>query len=345
MLQAKTEALVNTVNTVGVMGKGIALQFKESFPHNYKVYADVCKRHELAPGKLLAVWDNSMLLGKRLIVNFPTKTHWRKPSEYAYIEDGLVALRELIETQKISSIALPPLGCGNGGLDWNVVKPLIEKHLGGLDSEIVVFEPNDHIKAILQKQATTKAVKLTPARAQLLYALFAYESMGEHSSLFAANKLAYFYQRLGQPLQLTFTAQHYGPYAIGVEKVLYALNGVFLKGMEQGQVKAFEPLMLNYEKWNEINDYVQNELSPGAKAINQKLLTLINGFTSDLSLEILATTDFIIQNNPEFGIDEIMAKIKSWSRRKSELIKREYVEIALGHLRECGGMVEARLSV
>ncbi|MEO6286753.1 MAG: macro domain-containing protein [Dyadobacter sp.] len=337
MLQAKTEALVNTVNTVGVMGKGIALQFKEAFPHNYKVYADACKRHELAPGKLLAVWDNSMLLGKRLIFNFPTKTHWRKPSEYSYIEDGLVALRELISEQKVSSIALPPLGCGNGGLDWNIVKPLVEKHLGSLNSEIVVFEPNAHIKAILQKQATTKTAKLTPARAQLLYALFAYESMGEHSSLFAANKLAYFYQRLGQPLKLTFTAQHYGPYATGVEKVLYALNGVFLKGMEQGEVKAFEPLMLNYEKWHEVNDYIKNELSPEAKAINQKLLTLIDGFSSDLSLEILATTDFIIQNNPEFGIDEIMEKIKAWSKRKSELIKREYVEIALGHLRRHGG--------
>ncbi len=332
LLQAKTEALVNTVNTVGVMGKGIALQFKEAFPHNYKMYADTCKRHELAPGKLLAVWDNNLLLGKRLIINFPTKTHWRKPSEYSFVEDGLVALRELIAEEKISSIALPPLGCGNGGLDWNVVRPMIEEHLKGLDSEIVVFEPNDHIKATLQKQATTKAAKLTPARAQLLYALFAYESMGEHSSLFAANKLAYFYQRLGQPLQLTFTAQHYGPYAIGVEKVLYALNGVYLKGLEQGEAKAFEPLMLNYEKWQEVNDYINSELSPEAKAINQKLVALIDGFSSDLSLEILATTDFIVQNNPEFGIDEIMGQIQSWSNRKSELIKREYVEIALKQL-------------
>lgn len=334
MLQARTEALVNTVNTVGVMGKGIALQFKESFPHNYKVYAEACKRHELTPGKLLAVWDDSMLLGKRLIINFPTKTHWRKPSEYSYIEDGLVALRELISEQEIASIALPPLGCGNGGLDWNIVRPMVEKHLGSLDSEIVVFEPNEHIKAILQKQTTIKTAKLTPARAQLLHALFAYESMGEHSSLFAANKLAYFYQRLGQPLQLTFTAQHYGPYAIGVEKVLYALNGVFLKGMEQAQAKAFEPLMLNYEKWNEVNDYMQNELSREAKAVSQKLLMLIDGFSSDLSLEILATTDFIIQNNPQFGIDEIMEKIMNWSKRKSELIKREYVEIAVRHLKE-----------
>lgn len=333
LLQAKTEALVNTVNTVGVMGKGIALQFKEAFPHNYKTYADTCKRHELAPGKLLAVWDNNMLLGKRLIINFPTKTHWRKPSEYSFVEDGLIALRELIAEEKISSIALPPLGCGNGGLDWNIVKPMIEEHLTGLDSEIVVFEPNDHIKAILQKQAPAKSVKLTPARAQLLYALFAYESMGEHSSLFAANKLAYFYQRLGQPLQLTFTAQHYGPYAIGVEKVLYALNGVYLKGLEQGEAKAFEPLMLNYEKWQEVNDYINSELSPEAKAINQKLVALINGFSSDLSLEILATTDFILQHNPEFGIDEIMERIKSWSKRKSELIKREYVEIAMEHLK------------
>ena len=143
LFEAQTEALVNTVNTVGVMGKGIALQFKNAFPHNYKVYAEMCKRKDLAPGKLLAVWDSHKLMGKRLVINFPTKSHWKEPSEYSYVTDGLVALRELILEQKISGVAIPALGCGNGGLDWNIVKSLIEEHLSGLESEIVVFEPND----------------------------------------------------------------------------------------------------------------------------------------------------------------------------------------------------------
>ena len=109
MLRAKADALVNTVNTVGVMGKGIALQFKEAFTQNNKIYIEECKKKELVPGKLLAVWDSNLLLGKKLIINFPTKTHWRQPSKYEYIESGLNALVELIKKENIKSIALPPL--------------------------------------------------------------------------------------------------------------------------------------------------------------------------------------------------------------------------------------------
>ena len=100
-MQSGAEALVNTVNTVGVMGKGIALQFKEAFPNNNKVYMDACKKKELVPGKLLAGWDENLQLGRKLIINFPTKVHWRYPSKYEYIEKGLVALRELLQKEKV----------------------------------------------------------------------------------------------------------------------------------------------------------------------------------------------------------------------------------------------------
>jgi O-acetyl-ADP-ribose deacetylase (regulator of RNase III) len=122
LLDSKAKALVNTVNTVGVMGKGIALQFKEAFPINNKKYIEACKEGLLFPGKLLAVKDHNALLGEKLIINFPTKKHWRHPSKYEYIEEGLKALVTLIKEQHISSIAIPPLGCGNGGLDWAMVR-------------------------------------------------------------------------------------------------------------------------------------------------------------------------------------------------------------------------------
>lgn len=332
MLQSAADAFVNTVNTVGVMGKGIALQFKEAFPANYKIYAEACKNKELEPGKLLAVRDANLLYGDKLIINFPTKTHWRQPSKYEYIEQGLIALRELIKKENINSIALPPLGCGNGGLDWNIVKPMMEKYLERSPIDIFIFEPNAQIKAILQQQENKKEVKLTPARAQLLYALFAYESLGEYSSLFAANKLAYFLQRMGQPLRLQFKPHYFGPYAIGVEKVLYALNGVYLKGLEQQEAKAFEPLKLNYEKWSEVKDFVEKELKAEDATRLNNLLKLIDGFTSELSLEVLATTDFILQQHPGYGMDETMLAISKWNQRKNNLFKREYVEIAFNHL-------------
>lgn len=334
MLQAKTQALVNTVNTVGVMGKGIALQFKEAFPYNNSIYIEACRKKELVPGKLLGVWDENLLLGRKYIINFPTKTHWRQPSKYEYIEKGLIALKDLLLKEGIQSVALPPLGCGNGGLDWNVVRSMIEEHLDKMPIQIMVFEPNEHIKSILQQQETKKEVKLTPARAQLLYALFGLESMGEFSSLFAANKLAYFLQRMGEELKLQFSPHYYGPYAIGVEKVLYHLNGVYLQGMEQGATKPFESLKLNYYKWSEVETYINSVLNEEGKARVKNLFKLIGNFCSELSLEILATTDFILKENPDYTLDQVMIAIEKWSNRKNNLFKKEHVAIAYNHLKE-----------
>ena len=141
LLESKAFALVNTVNTFGVMGKGIALQFKNEFPHNFNIYREVCRKRHLAIGQLLIINDNSLLLGDRLIINLPTKTHWRLPSEYTYIERGLKALREAIVEKNISSIAIPALGCGNGGLDWIKVKQMIIDALANLPTHIEVYEP------------------------------------------------------------------------------------------------------------------------------------------------------------------------------------------------------------
>src|SRR5579863_2025865 len=223
LLEADTEALVNTVNTVGIMGKGIALQFKERFPLNFKVYADACKKGLVKTGKLLVVKENT-LNGDKIIINFPTKTEWFKKSQYSYIEEGLKELVNIIKEYNIKSIAIPPLGCGNGGLKWNKVKSLMDKYLGPLeDVNIIIFEPNDAVKDILQKEAIKKDVELRPGRAMLLYALYRYEKLGEIASVFAANKLAYFLQQSGENLKLHFIPYTYGPYAQAVEKVLYAL--------------------------------------------------------------------------------------------------------------------------
>lgn len=159
LLTANTQALVNTVNTVGVMGKGIALQFKDQFAENYRIYAAACKRKEFNIGDLLVVKENSMD-GEKIIINFPTKTEWFRKSQYEYIEKGLQKLVEVIKEYQITSIAIPPLGCGNGGLKWEKVKPMIEKHLGHLtDVDIQVFEPDEAVKELLKKQDANKNAK------------------------------------------------------------------------------------------------------------------------------------------------------------------------------------------
>jgi len=188
LLDSDAQALVNTVNTVGVMGKGIALQFKNMFPNNFKLYSNACKEKEVIVGKLLVTEEETLLKGKKMIINFPTKTEWRLPSEYNYIEAGMAQLVKVIKEKNIKSIAIPPLGSGNGGLDWNKVKVILEKYLSDLVCEIFIYEPNVAIQDVMKKER----VKLTPARAMLLSVLYDLVKNGN------------LYQNLPQKKLLTF---------------------------------------------------------------------------------------------------------------------------------------------
>jgi len=139
LLEAKVDALVNTVNTVGVMGKGIALMFKDAFRANYLEYRAACRRGEVVVGKMFVT---ERLSTPRWLVNFPTKMHWRDPSKLEWIVDGLADLNRVIAENEIRSIAVPPLGCGHGGLAWELVRPEIETALSGLPSvEVWLYEP------------------------------------------------------------------------------------------------------------------------------------------------------------------------------------------------------------
>lgn len=331
LLSSDARVLVNTVNTVGIMGKGIALQFKERFPLNYKLYRKACKNLELVPGKLLIVHEPT-LDGQRIIVNFPTKTDWKQKSSYAYIESGLKELVRIIEEEHITSIAIPPLGCGNGGLQWEKVRPIMEMYLNGLSTDVYIYEPNEAVKQVLQQQQTKRTTHLTPARAMLLYALFSYESMGEQASLFVANKLAYFLQRLGENLRLNFVAHHYGPYSQQVAHVLYNLNGVYMTGMEQKEAKAFEPLQLRYDKFDEVRTHVEENLKPEQRQRLDNLLVLIAGFQSALSLEVLASVDFILDREGALPTEQVFDRLQNWSDRKRRLIKERYVAVAMDQL-------------
>lgn len=331
LLLSDAQALVNTVNTVGVMGKGIALQFKNQFPNNYKVYKEYCKKGELKIGQMLVVKDGD-LMRERYIINFPTKEHWKAPSKIEYIEKGLPALKDIIQKHRIKSIALPPLGCGSGGLDWNIVRPMIIDQLSELEAQIFIYEPNAEIKGILQAEEKQQDAKLTPAKAMLLYLMFHYETIGDISSLFSANKLAYFLQESGENLRLTFRAHHYGPYSVQLNHVLGAVNGVYLKGLEQNQAKAFEPLLLNYERYDEVERFIQSELSPVQRDRLQSVLKLIEGFESTYALELLASVDYANKQERVNSLAQVMAVIKNWNPRKANLFRPEHVELAHAHL-------------
>lgn len=329
MLDSGAEVLVNTVNTVGVMGKGIALQFKKAYPNNFKAYEEACKRGEVAIGKLFVTRDRNIASGEKTIVNFPTKKDWRKPSEYSYVEQGLDALVRFIETEKPLSIAIPPLGAGNGGLEWEKVKELIENKLGKLDLEIFVYEPTAYIKEHLKKERT----KLTAARALLLYVLYDLVSNGEYVSEFSSEKVCYFLQRFGAKkyFKLEFEARFYGPYSGKVRYVLNALNGSYLMGYSDMDKKPFEPLTLVADGFKTVEDFVVNDQELSTIAARTK--HFLNGFYSDFALELLSSVDYIISTTKVVDKNIVSRKLEEWSDRKSNLVANpKYLDISMEHL-------------
>ncbi|MCA8831915.1 type II toxin-antitoxin system antitoxin DNA ADP-ribosyl glycohydrolase DarG [Hymenobacter pini] len=332
LLQAPTDALINTVNTEGVMGKGIALQFKEAFDENYRLYRQACKEQRVRVGEMF-VTETHQLVGPRFIINFPTKRHWKERSRLEYITEGLKDLKRVITQYGITSVAMPPLGCGNGGLDWEVVRPLIEQAVAGIGIPVHLYEPSD-IVSKRERKPTADSLKLTPARAMLLAAMRVYSSLGYSLSLVEVQKLAYFLQRLGEPLRLDFQKGQYGPYAHNLSFVLHRMDGAFLHGMQYKDAKAFTELTLIEEKFPELEAYMEHNLSPAQKQQFARLTSLIEGFESPLGMELLATVDYLLDHQEATDLNSLVAAVGTWNARKKRVLIPEYLQLALGRLRE-----------
>lgn len=332
LLDSEAEALVNTVNTVGVMGKGIALQFKNMFPNNFKLYSNACKVKEIKVGHLFVTEEESLIAGKKIIINFPTKTNWRLPSEYQYIEAGLSELIEVIITKNIKSIAIPPLGSGNGGLDWNKVKPMLEKYLVDLDCEIYIYEPSLDVQEVLKKER----VKLTPARAMLLSVLYEMVRNGEFVSEFSSEKIAYFLQRFGakEAFKLEFQPNFYGPYSGKVKHVLFHLNGSYIIGYSSKDKKPFEELGLIPDAEKDVNEFLNKPENIQFKNTTEKTKNFLTGFYSPFGLELLSTIDFIISNKHVDTQKAIAIELENWSDRKKTLFTNpKFIQIAINNLK------------
>ncbi len=332
LFDSQTEALVNTVNTLGVMGKGIALQFKNMFPGNFKVYAEACRDKRLQVGQLLITEEEALLVGKKIIINFPTKTDWRLPSEYQYIEAGLLELVKVIREKNIKSIAIPPLGSGNGGLDWSKVKLILEKHLADVACDIYIYEPSKAIQEALKKER----VKLTPARAMLLSVLYELVRNGEFVSEFSSEKIAYFLQRFGakDSFKLEFQPNFYGPYSGKVKHVLYYLNGSYIMGYSSKDKKPFEELGLIPDAEIEVNEFFDKSENEAYKITVEKTKNFLTGFYSHFGLELLSTIDFIISEKKIYTPEAITTELESWSDRKKTLFTNpKFVQIAINNLK------------
>ncbi|WP_059369487.1 type II toxin-antitoxin system antitoxin DNA ADP-ribosyl glycohydrolase DarG [Treponema endosymbiont of Eucomonympha sp.] len=334
ILESNAQALVNTVNTVGIMGKGIALQFKKAYPDNFTAYSLACKTGKVNIGKLFIKKDSSLINGEKIIINFPTKTDWRKPSEYSYIEKGLIDLVEKIKEYQIKSIALPPLGAGNGGLEWERVKKLIEQKLSVVeDINVYVYEPTTQIKEYLKSER----VKLTDARALLLYTLYDLVKNGEYVSEFSSEKVCYFMQRFGAEkyFKLKFDPNFYGPYSGKVRYLLNVLNGSYIMGYSDMNKKPFDPLMLVRDGYEIVSQYIENKSE--LKVICEQTTSFLNGFYSDFALELLSSIDYIVCKEKSFDEETIFQKLNEWNDRKRTMFSdKKYVKISLRQIQTIG---------
>jgi O-acetyl-ADP-ribose deacetylase (regulator of RNase III) len=329
ILEIEAEALVNTVNTVGIMGKGIALQFKEKFQLNYNLYKKACKNKEVQIGKMFTT-NTGYFTNPKFIINFPTKTDWRAHSKIEYINDGLDDLIKIINEKNIRSIAIPPLGCGNGGLDWIIVKQLIEQKLYKISEsvKIEIIEPGHHSYSRTTKAA---APPLTKARAIILALADFYRVLGFDTSHLELQKLAYFMQEMGQTdLKLNYSKGTYGPYATNLKHLLAYLEGYYIKGQIRFQdLKPIDPLQLSEDKLPGVHDYLKDNLTIEESNRLKKVEQFITGFESPFGLELLATVLWAKQSMNSTDIKSIEEYIHNWSERKKQLMITKQIEIAL----------------
>jgi len=334
LLEAEVEALINTVNCVGVMGKGIALQFKKAFPESFKAYARACKAGEVRLGQMF-VFPTGSLHNPRYLINFPTKQHWRSSSRVEDVRSGLQALVAEIRARGIRSIAIPPLGCGNGGLDWHDVRPLIEAALAPLaDVNVQLYAPSAAPAAINQPVAT-KQPNMTPGRAAILQLMTRYATRDYRATQLEIQKLAYFAQETGQPLRLSFQAHLYGPYADVLHKVLEHMEGHFTRGFvgDRNPETEIEVLPAGREA-------SQQFLAVDAESREriERVARLIEGFETPYGLELLASVHWLCSNgaNPKVDVTGVLEGVRAWNRRKGDLFTEHHVTVALNRLREDG---------
>ncbi len=300
LLQSEAEALVNTVNCEGYMGKGIAYQFKLQFPANNIDYIKACRNGDLVPGKLHYYREHG-----KIIINFPTKNKWREKSKTEYIESGLVELIHLIEYLDIKSIAIPPLGSGNGGLIWAEVKKIILDKLQHVarDVDIYIYEPSKSYSSV-----PTKEPKLS-ASALVLMEIKHY--LGRFSK-FRLQKTAYFVDLFSQKKYFNFVPHKYGPYDHSIDIVSKRIR----EFQQYHNTKSTEEAKaILYKKI--VSDSVNNTIEELMPSI-QKACIFVNSINSDHELECLSTICFLIEHLGDMTSEDIIHGFKEWSAEKSK---------------------------
>lgn len=339
ILKTKADALVNTVNCVGVMGRGIALQFKKAFPDVFKTYELVCKRGELKLGMVL-VHDLDRLEQPHYVINLPTKRHWRSKSRIEDIEEGVEALIMEVRRLELKSVAVPPLGCGLGGLDWDEVRPRIERAFNELPNvQVLLFEPKGAPSAE-EMAKEEKTPNMTEGRAALLGLMRRYLAavMDPSVTLLEIHKLMYFMQEAGQNLKLAYAKGPYGPYAENLRHVLSLIEGHFVTGYGDAFDRPDKQIEPKREAVAEAEEFLANH--PRMNERFDRVGNLIEGFETPFGMELLSTVHWVVRQEKAATVDEAVEKTYAWSNRK-RMFKPQHIQIAWDTLNNKGWVSEA----
>ncbi|MGP8281610.1 MAG: macro domain-containing protein [Desulfomonilaceae bacterium] len=335
LLEADAEALVNTVNCVGVMGKGIALQFKRAFPENFKEYSFACKAGQVVLGRMFTHTTCS-LSNPKYIINFPTKLHWKNKSRLEDIKSGLENLAQETHRLGIKSIAIPPLGCGAGGLEWKVVGPLIESaFVDALDVTVILYEPSG-APNVHEMPVGTKKPNMTIGRALFIRLMDLYQIPDYSLTLLEIQKLAYFLQCAGEPLRLNFVKHIYGPYAENLNHVLQIMEGHYINGYGDRSQRAEIHLL------PDASETAQAFLMAFDMSVTDRLnrvANLIEGFETPYGMELLASIHWIAMNELTEARTDSKAAVRglqNWNNRKRRIFNPNHITKAWERLNKQG---------
>lgn len=331
---ADVDAIINTVNCVGIMGKGIALQFKKKWPANFKAYELACKNQQVQLGKMF-IYELGVLATPKYIINFPTKQHWRSASKLEHIRLGLEDLIQQMQQRGIQSVAIPPLGCGHGGLNWSDVLPLIEQaFLPYPELSACIYPPeNQPNPQTISANTNTLPPNMTAGRAALLLLMDGYREIGYGLSRLETQKIAYFLQSSGYNLKLNFGKNQYGPYADNLRHVLDRMDGHFIRGVGDGVVASeIQPIPAAIQH---AQQFLQ-QATPELMTHIQQVQKLISGYESAYGLELLSTVHWVATHESVATWQDVIPHVQAWNARKKQLMQPHHIQAAWQQLLDCG---------
>ncbi len=325
IFRSKVQTLVATVNCVGIMGKGLAKEFRYRFPEMYKEYAKACKRGELSKGHLYLYKDLHLQ-----ILCFPTKDNWKGPSKYEFIEEGLTSLVNNYKKWNITSIAIPPLGCGMGGLDWNKVKKLIIEHLSNLPIDIELYEPLETGDRIPRKNPFKKIDKIKLTKASV----YTGEMVRIAREIFSPEvpigrlllqKIAFFSQMAGLPIELKFKKYKLGPYDYNLNFNIDRLEGLFVRDASPTLSKS-DLIILDETKWLKAIEELNLDLNFARNVITH-VVTFLSKFPLqkiELLSSVLLAWASLVSSGEVGSVDDVVNYINEWKYfkfRREEIVK------------------------